>query len=299
MWIESAVVAGLGAAGAVAAYSWYFEPNRFVQRKYHVQVPASVRKDLRILHLSDFHFFAGMETRKHFLHTLAPEPADLIFMTGDFIDYDSGIDLCLQALEPFTARFGKFAVLGNHDFFWLAPKNMLHATGRIPLEKRNPNDVDRLVSGLEAQGIHVLRNRRMEINADGLALTLAGVDDPYLELDDIPATFAGYEKQHPCLMLAHAPERYQELAAHKVDMVFSGHTHGGQIRIPGVGALITRTEAPRSFADGFTPYENTLFYTTRGLGSSKITRPRLFCSPEVSWFTLSFTPDVQVTTRVS
>ena len=108
--------------------------------------------------------------------------------------------------------------------------------------------------------------------------------------DDLKATFTGYEKTGPCLVLVHSPERHVELLEYPVDMVFSGHTHGGQICLPWYGPLITRTTAPRRFAHGLIQENGTVFHTSRGIGTGRITRPRFWCPPEATYFTLTWEP---------
>lgn len=280
------------AAAAVAgltAYSWLIEPRWCRIRRHTIHLPGCPMRPLRILHLSDFHFYRGSQYRKRFLARLAGEPVDLIFITGDLIDNDGGIDLCLEALRPLRAPHGIYATLGNHDYMHVKWRNLIHRTGAVIDEKgRTPNDVDRLVRGLRDLGIVVLRNQRAEVTIEGVPVTIAGVDDPYTRHDDIEATFQGFVKQGPCLALIHSPCKYDKLTGRGVDMVFSGHTHGGQVCVPFFGPLITRTHAPRKMAYGLNRLNGTVYYTTRGLGSSPLTYPRFNCRPEVNFFELHF-----------
>lgn len=287
--LTTAVTASAVIAAGFGLYGWHIEPRRFQLRCRDIELPGYRLPPLTVLQLSDFHFFNGMEYRRDYLRRLAENvQPDLIFITGDLIDDNSGIDLALEAVSPFRAKHGVYCVLGNHDHVHVSFRHMFHSTGSLPESAHEPNDITRLVSGLRELGVTVLRNERIETTIGATSLTIAGIDDPYLRKDDIPKTFAGWVKRGPCLALAHAPERYVELAEAGVDAVFCGHTHGGQIRLPGYGPIITRSHAPRRFVDGLTRENGTVYHTSRGLGSSRYSRPRLFCPPEAHLITLRF-----------
>lgn len=287
MFLEaSAALAGL------SLYSFFVEPHRFTIRHKSVHLKGPDHAPLSVLHLSDFHFYKGKIARKKFLHRLAQriqeKPVDFIFITGDLIDDDSGIDLCIEALRPLKAKYGVYAVLGNHDYIHVQLRDIFTSTGTLHKKVRKQNDVERLVRELAAIGVTVLRNERLSVDIEGAPVTLVGIDDPYIYKDDIPKAFAGFQKNGPCLVLVHSPERYREIAENGADMVFSGHTHGGQIRIPGVGPVVTRSDAPREYCYGLNRLNGTTYYTTCGLGVGRITHVRLFCRPEVVFFQLHF-----------
>ncbi len=280
MWLEATA-----AAAGFSLYSWFIEPRWRRILHHKVQLLGSLPKPLRILHLSDLHFFKGAVGRKKFLHQLADCEVDFIFFTGDFIDNNQGIDLCIEALRPLKARYGIYAVLGNHDFLHVGLKNILHRTSTSVYDLCHVyNDHEQLTQRLTEIGIVVLQNQRVTVKVDGMPVTIAGIDDPYTEHDDIPATFKDYKKKGLCFTLIHTPDKYQELAQVGADLVLSGHTHGGQICIPFWGPIITRSMAPRKMAYGFNQLDGTTYYTTRGLGSSRLSRPRFLCRPEVVFF---------------
>lgn len=289
MLIESAAAVLVGAS----VYSFLVEPYRYQLRHYELELMGPALPWLKVLHLSDFHFYKGQERRRDFLHRLAEETYDFVFITGDLIDNDSGIALCHEALRPLKAKYGIYSVLGNHDYTHVQWHHIFHRTGgAVESMLRRQNDVPRLIDGLREMGIVVLCNQRREVEMKGGAITVAGVDDPYLQKDDVEETFRGYEKNKPCFVLIHTPDRYQELAEKGAEMVFCGHTHGGQVRMPFVGPVITRTLAPRKFAGGLVRVNGTYYHTSKGLGSGPLTRPRFLCPPEVNLFTIRFTPKV-------
>ncbi|MBZ0255373.1 metallophosphoesterase, partial [bacterium] len=283
MWLSTAAAAAFG----VSIYAWFIEPRRIRTRAIRVELPGPDIRPLKLLHLSDFHFFKGQTYRRDQLHRLAQDEYDLIFITGDFIDDDSGIDICIESLKPFRAKYGVFAVLGNHDYVLYRGDDFI--PGYSNKESWKYNDSERLIAELSSIGVQVLINERAEIEVDGERIVIAGLDDPFLERADAAKTFDGYDVSQPCLALAHAPEVYDQIAAAGADMAFCGHTHGGQICAPFYGPIVTRTQAPRAFAAGLTRINGMLHYTTNGFGSSRITRPRLFCPPEAVVFEICFT----------
>ena len=286
MLLEAAAISALG----LSVYSWAIEPSwrKIVHRS--VRLKGSFPRSLRVLHLSDFHFTPGAAGRKRFLRRIADaDEVDFIFITGDFIDTNPGIDACVDALRPLKARYGVYAVLGNHDYVHISWRNWLHRTGTMVYDLCHKfNDVERLKTELESIGISVLRNERRVVETDAGPVTIVGVDDPYTKHDDIPAAFDGFQKNGPSFVLIHTPDRYRELAERDVDMVFSGHTHGGQVCLPFYGPIITRSLAPRNMAYGLNHLNGTVYYTTRGVGSSNLSRPRFLCRPEINYFEFVF-----------
>ncbi len=279
-------------AGSLALYSYLIEPRWIRIKHRRIDLPGPPVPPVKILHLSDFHCYPGQPSKKKWIERIVQVPVDLVFITGDLIDCSDGIDLCLETLRPIRARHGIFCVLGNHDYIHTHWRNLIHRTGN-PLKYKGMtyNDVNRLMTGLNDLGMVVLRNERRLIAIGDTAITIAGLDDPYTFRSDIDKTFHQYQKNGPCLALSHTPDPYKELAAWEADMVFCGHTHGGQVRIPFFGPIITRTQAPRTLAGGLNRVGHTLFHTSRGIGASRLTRPRFCCPPEINFFDLHFSPE--------
>lgn len=222
---------------------------------------------LRVVHLSDIHWDAytnSSHLRALFDEVNALEP-DLVVLTGDLVThYRRYIDPCVDALARLRASFGVFTVLGNHDHW---------ASGRL------------LTAALERRDIKVLNNEHVLID-DGL--WLVGVDDPHLQFADLEQALAGIpdDDPRPRLLLAHSPDIMAE-AVGRVDVVLTGHTHGGQVRFPVVGPLLraTRREAGKHFVHGMKRAGETLCFTNRGLGTVLIPI-RFNCRPEVAVITL-------------
>lgn len=280
----------VGCAAGLLFYSFFIEPRLFRLKQHTVTLPGISRAPLRILHLSDLHFFKGQHARRAYLHRLAQELStlDFLFITGDLIDDDSGIDLCLDALQPFQSQYGGYAVLGNHDHSFVRLRDVFHNAGSYIKRPRSPNNTTRLIQGLAGIGVTVLRNERCTVPVGEGKITIAGLDDPYLRKADVAKTFAGYTKNEPCLALSHTPDPYPALIEAGADMIFTGHTHGGQIRVPLLGPVITRTTAPRHVVHGLTRHQHAWLYNTCGLGSSRNSYPRFACRPEATLFTLEW-----------
>jgi predicted MPP superfamily phosphohydrolase len=186
------------------------------------------------------------------------EQPDLIVLGGDYVTWGDRryVSPVAEALAPLSAPHGIFAVLGNHD-----------------------DDRD-MPAALAAHGIAVLRDARTRIEVRGESLELAGIRFWTRKPSDVARVLRGATST--VIMLAHNPMRLVEAAALAVPLVLSGHTHGGQIVLPGLGALAAR-EFPVIAGKG--ARESTTIYVSRGIGTVYVPM-RLNCPPEVSLLTL-------------
>lgn len=219
----------------------------------------------RVVQISDVHWDAYTDPAwvLDVIERVNGMDADVVALTGDLVThFRQYIPPCARALGRLRARRGVFAVLGNHDHW---------AGGRI------------LTDALEREGIQVLSNRHVWM--DGF--WLVGVDDPHVQRDDLTRALDGIGLDGlPRVLLAHSPDIMED-AVGKVSLVLSGHTHGGQVRVPGVGAMLhaTRFPAGKRFTVGWGQEGTTVCYTNRGLGSVLIPI-RFNCRPEVAVITL-------------
>jgi predicted MPP superfamily phosphohydrolase len=221
----------------------------------------------RILHISDIHMSDGMganDLEPGLLAGLAARP-DLICLTGDYVSYTHGFDRTglLRLLRCAADSAPTYAVLGNHDGgAWIARSRGNHSTE--PMREL-----------LASVGIRVLHNdSALEGN-----LTLVGLADLWSgELDPVRA-FAKVTPSTPVVVLCHNPDGKQLLQQYAWNLMLSGHTHGGQARIPGLTPLWAPVTDKR-FLAGLYPWEGRQLFITRGLGSPK--HVRAFCRPEVS-----------------
>jgi hypothetical protein len=244
---------------------------------------------LRILHISDFHFKKGDEPKLRFLRQLHLEHVDMVFATGDMIDDDDGIAYCVEAMAGFKTRFGAFAVFGAHDHWDTHLLNVARDLSTGKYHRGKPNDFERLKHELTSAGIICLQNeaRRIAMTpASTDELWVVGIDDMFAGLADIKTALHGVSPSAAKILLTHCVEDPAALAAHGFDAVFAGHSHGGQVRLPLIGAVITRSSLPRKHARGTFESKGTGFHINNGLGTGKWTGFRFLCPPEATYVTL-------------
>ena len=275
----------LGAA-SLAAYS-FVEPRLFRLRRYTVPVGAGAPR-LRILHLGDTHMTSRSHPIAGFVrslpHRVGFQP-DLVIATGDFLDDDGGIDPVLDAYSCLSARLGKFYVLGSHDYFksqFKSPTRYL--TGRRAEPSTVPVDTARLEAGLQEQGWKPLTN--LTEHVDGGAVRIAGVDDPYIHRQRTGHIERG-ERETLAIGVTHAPDVVSDWLLNGYDLVLAGHTHGGQLRAPIVGALVTNSSIPTQLAAGLHPVGGGWLHVTPGLGHSRYSPVRFLCRPEATLLELT------------
>ena len=213
-----------------------------------------------LLHVSDPHLDMDLEFQRHLIERLQGLVFDACVLTGDFRFHGFGpYQGVLDALHALRPHLGEqvHAVLGNHDTL-------------------------RMVPGMEARGFPVLMNESVPVRRGTDTIVLAGIDDAhYFRTHDLHRALAGVERHSCVVLLSHTPEPYR-LAEHAgVQLMLSGHTHGGQICLPGGIPVFTETPAPRAFVRGAWRYRSLAGYTSVGCGSS-VVDVRLNCLPEVT-----------------
>lgn len=293
-------VGGLGLATAAAAHIWarHVEIHRFTLREVELQLLPPGSRRIRILHISDIHLMPDQQRKLDFLAHLSELRPHLVIDTGDNIASAASIPVLAEALEPLLRRPGAF-VLGSNDMFEPSPKNPARylLPDSRPEGMTDPKEptlpVDELVGVLDEHGWKNLTNARASVELGGLEVRLVGVDDPHLELDEMPAP---QDPPPPApahgnvlrLGVAHAPYRrvLDSLAADGADLVLAGHTHGGQLRLPGIGALVTNCDIPRRQARGLSSWQGVPLNVSAGMGASPYSNYRLFTPPEATLLTL-------------
>lgn len=240
------------------------------------------RDEFRILHISDLHMIPGQRKKVEFVSGLAELEPDLVVNTGDNLSDVAGVPWVLDALGPLLDVPGAF-VFGTNDYWAPKPVNPLkYLTGA----KREPSYEDLPWEGMRAafveRGWRDATHQRLEFKAGDVRLALAGVDDPHHDLDDYAAV-AGAPNQDADLAIAllHAPYR-RVLDAFEADgyqLALAGHTHGGQICLPGGRAIVTNADIDRRRASGLHRYGKMWMHVSPGLGTSKYAPVRVFCPP--------------------
>jgi predicted MPP superfamily phosphohydrolase len=195
-------------------------------------------------------------------------------LTGDFIHHGfKYVDTVAEALSRLRAPAGVFAVLGNHDY------SVRNAFGF-----RRYRHLHRAVTdALTARGIRVLHNECVPLERNGSRLHLVGVEDLWSRACDLPRAFQNTHPEVPCIVLAHNPRTIEQLNGHRCDLMLSGHTHGGQIHVPGIGRPTLSRKANR-FAAGLYYFRNSYLYVNKGIGFGF--RFRFGVRPEVAVLTL-------------
>lgn len=277
-WLWSLV--GLGAVGlALAWYARFVEPRRLILRRQVLRCPRlpGALGGLTILHISDTHVDAQDSAKAQRLLALGSLHPDLVVLTGDYTDADEGIALCARTLGQLRGRLGTFAVLGNHDYRTYRFGDLL----RRDIRPNRPRNVAPLLAALQGHGIHVLENQHAVVEAGGRNLWLVGVDDRYSDREDLCQALAGIPAEGFKILLSHSPEILSQVDGERVDVIFAGHTHGGQIRLPLLGALRKAVETPLEEARGVLSRNGTIMHISAGIGTVFLPL-RFLCPPEVT-----------------
>jgi predicted MPP superfamily phosphohydrolase len=289
------VVAGAGLAAGAGALTWAaaHEVHAFRLRRVEVPVlPAGARR-LRVLHLTDLHLTPSDARRVAWVRSLAALEPDLVVDTGDNLAHLDAVPTVLDALEPLLHLPGAF-VLGSNDYYAPTAKNPLRYFGgpsRVRVTSASL-PTSSLVDALTGAGWADLTNRRDVLEVRGRRVELVGMDDPHLRRDRMPGPEAG-EPDALRLGVVHAPYRraLDALAADGAGLVLAGHTHGGQVCVPFVGALVTNCDLPTRYAKGLHRWTGAdggepWLHVSAGVGTSPFARIRFACPPEATLLTL-------------
>ena len=285
----AATLAGLGRAIAVVVtvalacllYGVLVERRWFRRRTYRLAVlPADASTTLRVLHLSDLHMVRGDRAKASFLASLPA--ADLTVVTGDFLGEPEAVERAVEVLRPLRGRLASYFVLGSNDLYAPKPLNYAWYFKRTkPKRKAVRGRGPELVTMLEADGWLDLDNRRASLPVDGTRLEVVGMHDPHIQLADL-RLLTRTQPDHVGLAFVHSPDPAPELAAFGWDLILTGHTHGGQVRMPFVGALVTNSQLPTKLAMGLSMLPPAVMHVSPGLGTSKFAPFRFLCRPEAT-----------------
>jgi predicted MPP superfamily phosphohydrolase len=239
------------------------ESFRLAIREYDVAIPELPEPlaGLRIVQISDLHMAPSFR-RPYFERVLAAcqdWDADLLILTGDVVDADEVIPWIEPLLAPLSARLGKYAILGNHD------------------EEHQPSAI---VGELTRAGFETLEGQWTTLDVDGARIAMGGTSAPWGP-DVAPDAMPDADFR---ILLSHSPDRFYRAARWGIDLMFSGHNHGGQIRLPLVGAVFMPSLYSRRFDRGFFRRGRTLMYVNEGIAGMHPVR--YGCMPEVARFVL-------------
>lgn len=301
-----------GRAGAAVAVSgavvgaWAVVGERRSFRIRHERLPvlAPGASDLRVLHLSDLHTVPGQEAKRRFVRGLAELTPDLVVDTGDNLSHPEALPYLLEMLEPLLRLPGLY-VPGSNCYFAPTFKNPARYLWKGSSRHEDRAELrilpwQQMHAAFDAAGWTGLINRADRVRVAGQLLEVAGVDDPHLGFDLHPgfpspppedrATPArGADRPVLRLGLTHAP--YQRVldrfADDGADLVLAGHTHGGQVCLPGGRALVSNCDIEPRRCRGMTAQKGVPVGISAGLGESRFAPVRLFCRPEAVLMTLT------------
>ena len=226
---------------------------------YFDNLPSSF-EGFRLLHITDLHIDINAQMPDALIDSIRDVEYDICVLTGDYRASTAGAyDATLAGMEKLYRHINKpvYGVLGNHDTI-------------------------RMVPGLEAIGIRILLNESVVIERAGSVIYLAGIDDPHYYLaDNMEKAINGIPDEAVSILLSHSPELYKHAAHADFKLMLCGHTHGGQICLPGGVPLLTNARCPRKFCRRSWQYHNLAGYTSFGSGVS-IVDVRFNCPPEVT-----------------
>lgn len=254
--------------------------------RFHGDAWPTKRQDFTILHVSDLHMLARQNLKQQWVAGLDTLEPDLVVNTGDNLGEKGAVPGVLRALGPLLRRPGVF-VFGSNDYYAPHPVNPVNYL----LGKKNPpSDIDLPWEGMRAafveHGWEDATHRRIDFAIDGFRLAVGGVDDPHLNRDNYDALGGDPNPAADlALALAHSPEPrvLDQFAADGYQLALSGHTHGGQLCLPGERAIITNCGIDRSRASGLSRWSERMWlHVSSGLGTSKYVPFRVFCRPSAT-----------------
>jgi uncharacterized protein len=270
---------------AALAYATQVEPTWLEVKRRELALPRlpPALEGLRIAHMSDFHL-SRLVSPDYLAACVAAAMAqqpDLVLLTGDFVTHKSRyVYDVTRVLQPLAAPLGVYAALGNHDM----------AAG-----------ADDVAAAVEASGARMLRNRHERVSFRGVDFWVAGIDSPdheqYRIADgrrsrwaqlfrrNLDSAHRGIPSDSFRILLAHTPDVIRDAARLGVDLMLSGHTHGGQVRFPLLGATVVPSRYGHRYAAGEFHVDGTALYVSRGLGTVRFPL-RFLCRPELAILTL-------------
>ncbi len=297
-WVRTRTVlqATALAGAATVGYAVAIERNWFALRRFEVPVLPPGAEPLRVLHISDAHLTPGRKRLMSWIRSLDDLDPDLVVNTGDSLAHPQSVRYFLDSLGPLLDRPGVF-VLGANDLHAPEPRNPLRymlGPSSVWHQRVDPNlPWEKLRDGMVAAGWLDLDNQRGQLTIGGLDIAFAGVHDSHCRRDRYDA-IAGPADPAAGLRIGvmHSPEPriMDRFAADGYDLLFAGHTHGGQLCLPWYGTLVTNCGLDRKRARGLHRHPadgQAWLHVSAGLGTSPWAPARFACRPEASLLTLT------------
>lgn len=272
---------GMAAVPALCVAYGLFEARLFRLRRLRIRLLPEGTPSITILQVSDLHLRMSTRRLAAFLESLSGTSYDLVFATGDLLGEPQAVERCAELLNGLDARAGRFFVFGSSDYYAPTFKNYLDyfTRRRRPGTRRNRTDDFR--EALTCQGWKEINNHTEYLDLKGLRIQITGLDDPYLHRDN-RSLLTRSPDAGLAFLVVHDPSPYHEAAKAGFDLVVAGHTHGGQVRFPLIGAVVTNSDIPRSLARGLHRVERSWLHVSPGLGTGRYAPFRFMCPPEAS-----------------
>ncbi len=269
---------------------------RLVHRDLAI-LPSTGPATLTLLHLSDIHFVRSDPRKAAFIASL-PHP-DVTVVTGDLLAEPEAVETVVEALRPVRGRHASWFVLGSNDYY--VPRLMNPFRYFVPARKRRRRRAPQgrsteMRALLAADGWRDLSNVRDEVELDGLPVELLGLDDSHIARQDLRLVPRESPERFGIAVM-HSPDSAPEAVACGYPLVVAGHTHGGQVRMPFVGALVTNSDLPRRLASGMIRIGRSFVHVSPGLGTSKFAPFRFLCPPEATVLELRRAPHAGLAPR--
>lgn len=282
-------LAGSLALLAASGLAWGLVERRWFTLR-HQTVPALTAGSpaLRVLHLSDLHLVPGDARMARFVRRALVMAPDMVVVTGDMLGHHEAVDDAVELLADVGRGRHAVAVLGSNDRYGAVLRNPFRYFGGP--SRRHPGgrlDTEDLVVGLKEAGWLVLRNERASLDTAAGPIDVVGLDDPHIGAA-IPAQVDWTPPTDPVALrlgVVHSPYVgvVGRFADEGFDLVLAGHTHGGQVRVPFVGALVDNCDLPLRMARGLSAWDDHLWlHVSAGLGTSRFAPVRFACRPEAS-----------------
>ena len=289
--VQPIAFAGLCASGGLLYC--LAEARAYALREIDLRAPAHAA-GMRILHLSDLHLAPWDKDRVRWVASLAELSPDLVIASGDFLAHQDSVPLVETALGGLLSRPGVF-VLGSNDYYGPRLKNpfaYLGSNTKRILGQRLPTE--QLTHVLRSQGWLDLNNARGHLTVRGVHTELRGTGDAHINLDDYASVAGPWDAASALrISVTHAPYTrvLNAMVIDQPNIIFAGHTHGGQITVPFVTALTTNCDLPVRQARGLSMWHTDSvevpLHVSAGVGTSPIFPVRLGCRPEATLITLT------------